>query len=318
MPSLADDFQPALGLGWTHTQSLYGVFARARKLVPMRRERRTTPDGDFVDIDIALGQPHAPSVVILHGLEGSSLSGYVQHLMQRIVAKGWTAMALNARSCSGEPNLQAASYSSGDYRDVSWLVQSLEGTVYAVGFSLGASVLLNFLTRDEGAQRLHAAVAVSTPFSVAAAAAFLDSGTLMSNVYLRYFLPKMKTKVEEKVRRMGSQFPIDIQAVRAVTRVQEFDELVTAPLFGFRSAHDYYEQCSTQNRLQHIRTPTLLLSSHDDALAPPHLPTEATHNKHLHVLLTQHGGHVGFVGGTVLRPQFWAEDKVVQWLHTQM
>lgn len=312
MSTLVDDFRPAPGLASTHAQSLFGVLGRPALHLALRRERRETPDGDFVDVDLVEGRAGAPTLVLLHGLEGSSASGYMQLMLHGAQQRGWHAVALNARSCSGEPNRQAAAYSSGDFRDLSWLVRGLEGPVFAVGFSLGASVLLNYLARDVGAAKLRAAAAVSSPYVLALGARFLDSGDFVARRYLARFLPAMKAKALEKATRHPGVF--DVRAIAATTRIRDFDHLVTAPLFGFSSAEHYYEHCSAAALLSRITTPTLLLSAKDDALAPPALPPDVTKNPALDVLLTARGGHVGFVAGTPWRPSFWAEARVFDWL----
>ena len=97
MPVLSDDFKPARGLTWTHAQSLLGVWARPAVEVPLRRERRETPDGDFVDLDIVDGAPGAPTVILLHGLEGSSASGYMRLMLRDLHTRGWAGIALNQR-----------------------------------------------------------------------------------------------------------------------------------------------------------------------------------------------------------------------------
>ena len=312
MTLLTDDFRAAPGLWSGHAQSLFGVLGRPQVKLPVRRERRATPDGDFIDLDLVDGKPGAPTVILLHGLEGSSSSGYIQLMLRDLAALGWTGLALNARSCSGEPNLQAASYSSGDYRDLAWLAQGLTGRVFAVGFSLGASVLLNFLAKDERASRLEAAVAVSAPYDLARGARFLDSRSLLSRAYLQRFLPAMKAKALAKAPRHPGRF--DVEAISAARGIRDFDHLVTAPLFGFSSAEDYYARCSAGPHLKSVTTRTLLLSSQDDALAPPALPHDVAKNAALDVLVTRRGGHVGFVTGSVLRPGFWAEARVLRWL----
>ena len=178
-----------------------------------------------------------------------------------------------------------------------------------MGFSLGASVLLNFLANDPNAARLDAAVAVSTPFQLARGVGFIDSGSLLARAYLQRFLPAMKAKALAKAKQHPGRF--DVKAIAATTRIRDFDHLVTAPLFGFSSAEDYYAKCSTGPQLDAIRTPTLLLSASDDALAPPVFETK---NPALDVLVTRRGGHVGFVEGSVLKPRFWAEARLLRWL----
>lgn len=312
MATLVDDFRPAPGLSHTHAQSLFGVMRRPKLALPLRRERRDTPDGDFVDLDIVDGVKGNPTVVLLHGLEGSSSSGYMQLMLRGLQQRGWTGIALNARACSGETNRQAASYSSGDYRDLSWLTKTLEGPVCAVGFSLGASVLLNFLAKDEAASRLKAAVAVSAPYDLALGAKYLDSDSFIARRYLAHFLPTMKLKALTKARQFPDAF--DVKAINATTRIRDFDHIVTARLFGFSSAEDYYAKCSAGPQLSNIKTRTLLLSADDDVIAPPVLPGDVNRNHHLDVLLTKKGGHVGFVGGHPWRPEFWAEETALKWL----
>lgn len=315
MPLLPDDFVPAPGLWDGHAQSLFGVLMRPKLTRPLRRERRVTPDEDFVDLDFVQGRAGAPTVVLLHGLEGSSASGYMQLMLGEVAARGWHGVALNARSCSGEPNLKPQSYSSGDYRDLAWLVQQLEGPLFVVGFSLGASVLLNFLAQHPAAQKVSAAAAVSAPYELARGAAFLDSGAFIARQYLKRFLPTMKAKALAKAKQHPEHF--DVAAIKACTRLRDFDHLVTARHFGFASAEDYYARCSAAPQLGRIATRTLLVSAADDALAPPLIPDSAKRQENLDVLVTRAGGHVGFVGGSVLKPAFWVERRVMQWLDGQ-
>jgi uncharacterized protein len=312
MALLTDDFRPAWGLWSGHAQSLFGVVARPRMTLPLRRERSETPDGDFIDLDHLDGEASAPTLLVLHGLEGSSAAGYVQLTLREAQRRGWNAVALNARGCSGEPNRLAAAYSSGDARDLAWVVGQTSGPLFAVGFSLGASVLLNFLAKDAGASRIAAAVAVSTPFQLELAAKFLDSRTVLASRYRERFLPAMKAKALAKARHHPQHF--DVHAIARTSRIRDFDHHVTARHFGFSSAEDYYAQCSTGPRLKDISTPTLLISSRDDALAPPALPADVTDNPCLDVLLTRYGGHVGFASGSLLRPNFWVEPRAVEWL----
>ena len=316
MPRLPDDFVPASGLTGAHPQTIFGVAARPKLALPHERRRLETPDDDFVDVDVLEGRPGAPHVVLLHGLEGSSTSGYMLQMMAGCRARGWTAWALNARSCSGTANRQAASYSSGDFRDARWLLSTITGPSAVVGFSLGGSVVLNLLAkaRPEG---VVAAAAISTPFRLDECARHIDSSAPFARVYRRNFLSTMKDKALEKAAR----FPhlVDADAIRRAGSIRDFDDAFTAPLFGFTSAEDYYAQCSAASLLPRISTPTLLLSALDDPLAPAaHLPEDAEKSDALHVLLTERGGHVGFIAGSVLRPSFWAEERVLRWLDERL
>jgi predicted alpha/beta-fold hydrolase len=317
MPRVSDDFQPAVGLSNGHAQTFFATLVRpALRELPLRRRRFDTPDGDFFDVDVLDGKPGAPTVLLLHGLEGSSASGYMHQMLAGCRARGWHGWALNARSCSGEPNRLASSYSSGDFRDAQWLLEhQLGGPIAVVGFSLGGSATLNLLAKAAPGN-VRAAVAVSAPFELERGARYLDSREPLARVYLANFLVPMKKKALEKARRFPGE--LDAMAIRAARGIRDFDHVVTAPLNGFSSAEDYYARCSAGPQLQRITVPTLLLSAQDDLLAPPLVPPAAMEQPNLDVLVTARGGHVGFVEGSALRPRWWGEQRVLRWLDDRL
>ena len=113
-------FKPAWWLPGPHLQTLWQPLFRRRPTPVTRRERLATPDGDFLDIDW-LGPDEGLIVILLHGLSGSSRSPYIRG-MQSVLAKyGWRSAAMNFRGCSGEPNLTAHGYHSGDTRDLDFV-----------------------------------------------------------------------------------------------------------------------------------------------------------------------------------------------------
>lgn len=308
---LPDDFQPAFGLSNGHAQTFFAALRRRPERPPLTRRRFDTPDGDFVDVDVLESQPGRPTVLLLHGLEGSSAAGYVSEVLRLLSARRWNAWALNFRGCSGEPNRALAAYCSGDTRDLSFLVERLPSPRFAIGFSLGASVLLNGLARL--AVPLDAAVAVSPPFELALSARAIDARGDFGPVYLRHFLPSLKRKGVAVARRFPKA--LDAAAIERVRTIRDFDHHLTAPAFGYASAEDYYAQCSSGPQLGRVRAPTLLITAEDDAIAPARaLPPSVADNPALHVLRTRHGGHVGFVSGSVARPGWWAEQRAVDWL----
>jgi hypothetical protein len=147
MPLLRDEFRPAPGLSNGHAQTFYAALARRPRRPALERRRVETPDGDFVDIDVLRGDSSAPTMLLLHGLEGSSSASYISELLRLCAQARWNAWALNFRGCSGAPNRTLASYCSGDTRDLRWVAPMLPRPSFAVGYSLGASVLLNGLAR---------------------------------------------------------------------------------------------------------------------------------------------------------------------------
>jgi predicted alpha/beta-fold hydrolase len=312
MPRLIDDFVPAKGLRNPHAQTVFGNFLRGPRRA-WRRERVETPDGDFLDLDWHDGATGAPTVLLLHGLEGSSDSSYVLETARLVAGLGWSAVALNYRSCSGEPNRLAKSYNSGFIDDALFVAQRLPRPRFAVGYSLGGSILLNLLAQRGDQAGLAAAVAIGTPYDLAACAACIDSGRGMAVVYQQRFLRTLKAKALVKAARFPGS--LDARRIRAARSLRDFDDCVTAPLHGFADAADYYARCSTAGQVERIEVPTLLISAEDDPIAPARtLPERVEASRHLHVLRARHGGHVGFAAGRPWAPRWWAEEKAVAWL----
>ena len=158
-------FRPAWWLPGAHLQTLFPPLFRNRTPPPLRRERIELEDGDFVDIDWTEARP-GPTVLILHGLEGSIGSHYVVGLLHALSASGFSAAVLYFRGCSGEPNRLPRSYHSGDTGDLARVVDHINertaGAVRAaIGFSLGGNVLLKYLGEEAESSALEAAAVLS-------------------------------------------------------------------------------------------------------------------------------------------------------------
>ncbi len=316
----SEPFAPARGLASPHAQTIYASLVRPTHAPALERERWELPDGDFVDLDSFNGASGAPHVVTLHGLEGSSRAGYITAILRGAAERGWGATAINFRSCSGEPNRLARSYHSGDIGDalsvMKHLRQRLTGPLYAVGFSLGANVLLRLLEETGDHSPVDAAAAMSAPYDLGACADTLDGPGPFLRLYRERFLRSLKVKAREKLRRFPGAF--DNQALERARTIRAFDDCVTAPLHGFRDATHYYAEASSGPRLHAIRRPTLLLSAKDDPMIPASThPRDVSANPHLHLVVTEHGGHVGFVAGGALSPSFWGEAQMLAFLSSR-
>lgn len=313
----SEPFVPAPGLANAHAQTIFAAFVRPTHAPPLRRERLELPDGDFVDLDTFDGPTGAPHVVVLHGLEGSSRAGYVVAILRGAAERGWGATAINFRSCSGELNRLARWYHSGDIGDTLAVIEHVRarvtGPLYAAGFSLGANVLCRLLEETGAEAPVEAAAAMSAPYDLDACSRRIDSEGFFQWIYRERFLRALKRKAREKLRRFPDAF--DREALEAARYLRDFDNVVTAPLHGFRDASHYYADAASGPRLHQIRRPTLLLSAKDDPLLQePVIPPTAADNPYLSVLLTRHGGHVGFVSGHAHRPYFWGEAQMLKFL----
>jgi uncharacterized protein len=319
-------FRQARWLRGPHLQTVLGKVARPRFDPGLTRERWETRDGDFIDLDFAPDpSPEAPIVVILHGLEGSSRRAYVRMAMGELLRRGIRPVAMNFRSCSGEPNRTPRFYHSGETEDLAWLLAGLRRRfpglpMGALGFSLGGNVLLKYLGETGEAEDgpLAAAATISVPFDLVAGTRALESGR-MGRLYTHYFLRSLRGKAEAKRALLESV--VDLERVLAARTLREFDDAATAPLHGFPDAWTYYRESSAAGYLPAIRTPTLLLQSADD----PFLPAEAlplaavAASPWLLGGFQRRGGHVGFVEGrTPLSAAFWAEAEAARYLATAL
>jgi uncharacterized protein len=318
MASRPATFRPVPAFEGPHAQTLLGVAARPRRRPETRRIRYETPDGDFLDVDRLVASEDAPHLLILHGLEGSSRSGYVNVLLEGARARGWGAFALNFRGCSGEPNRLPRAYHAGATGDVAFVVERIRrrcrGPLFAAGVSLGGNVLLRHLAEAGADAELTAAAVVGVPYDLAACALALDGGAGMQVAYRRWFLRTLKAKALQSARRHPGC--IDVARVRTAAGIASFDDAVTAPLNGFAGVEDYYTRCASGPALKEIRRPVLLLAAEDDPLVPAAtLPREvAEESPYLDLVTSPRGGHVGFIGGSLRRPSYWAEATMLSYL----
>ena len=268
----------------------------------LQRERWATPDGDFIDVDLAL-QPaaDAPTLVLFHGLEGSSASHYAQGFAAEATRRGWSVALPHFRGCSGELNHAPRAYHSGDFEEIGWILgrlrQRVSTPLLAAGVSLGGNALLRWAAEaGDGARAITCAVAaISAPLDLAAAGAAIDQG-FNRLAYARMFLATMKPKALRKWQQHPGLF--DLDRVRAARTIFEFDDAFTAPLHGFAGTTDYWARAAAKPHLLRVRVPALALNARNDPFVPGvSLPTAAEAGRWVTLWQPPHGGHVGFPGG---------------------
>ena len=298
------DFKPAWWCRSAHAQSIFGSVLKTSR-VPLHRKRFETPDGDFLDLDfLELNESKSgPRVLIVHGLEGSSKSPYVQNLLAEIARRGWRAAVLNMRMCSGEPNRVKQTYHSGKTEDLDFVVRELakdhpEEKMYLVGYSIGGNIVLKWLGEqgEKAAPTIAGAAVVSVPYDLARSVERMDRG-FNREVYTRLLLKRLLKKLDAKKK----IFPeaIHYNRLARCKTFTAFDNEVTAPLNGFKDANDYWRKSSCQPWLKSVKVPALLIHAEDDPFFPGSLlPLEEIRaSEFLKALISSHGGHLGFVSG---------------------
>ncbi|MFL9924357.1 alpha/beta fold hydrolase [Herbaspirillum lusitanum] len=303
-----------------HLQTIFPAKFISKPQVNYRRERWDTPDGDFIDVDFVDGQPGQPMLVLFHGLEGSSDSHYCRAMMAAVAARGWTGVVPHFRGCSGEINLAPRFYHSGDAQEVDWILQRLKprraaiaaSRLYATGVSLGANALLRWLGESQHqAEFIDAACAVSAPLDLAGGGDALARG--FNRVYSHVFLRTMRPKCLLKLDQFPGLFSRD--ALLQARDLYAFDNIVTAPLHGYRNTDDYWDRASAKHILHDIKVPTLVLNAQNDPFLPArYLPRSAAPS----VLLEYpaEGGHVGFAAGNPPGRLDWLPQRLLRFLES--
>jgi uncharacterized protein len=318
-------FAPAWFARGPHAQTIWGRIVRPRRLVKLQREELETPDGDVLVLDHLPGEQMR--FILMHGLEGSSYSVYIQGVLSIIAQRGFSATAINFRSCARDPdrasrmlpNRRPRFYHSGETGDFDFVVRTLRTRtpntpLVAFGASLGGNALLKWLGENSGQRLIAAAATISVPYDLGAGATYLERG--VGPFYVGRFQKTLKKKVKELMARFPDA-PIDVERSMRARTFREFDDAATAPLHGFKDANDYYTQSSSLQYLGRVTTPTLCISAEDDPFLPHEVleRARAAASPAIEFLTTKHGGHVGFISGFLpWKSTYWAEELVVDWL----
>ncbi len=290
-----------------------------------KRERWTTADGDFIDVDRldAPSAPDAPLLVLFHGLEGSSQSHYSRAFACIARERGWAFALPHFRGCSGELNLAPRAYHSGDFEEIGWMLDRFKaahpGPLVAAGVSLGGNALLRWAEEagDSASATARAVCSICSPIDLAACGMAIGRG-FNRLVYTRMFLRSMVPKALKKLEQHPGLF--DGERLREVRDLYEFDKLFTAPLHGYKDTDDYWARGSAKPHLHRIRVPALVLNARNDPFVPAAcLPSqEEVGNDLVRLWQPPHGGHVGFPSGWPPGHVMQVPQRVCDWLSASL
>jgi predicted alpha/beta-fold hydrolase len=292
-----NDYHPPFPFTSSHFSTVYPTLLRGMDELPYLREELTTPDGDFIHVDW-LKNSRSNLVIICHGLEGSSSSKYAAGMAKMFGERGWSVAAMNFRGCSGVPNRLPSFYHSGLTQDLNLVVaDALEKDyrrIALVGFSLGGNLVLKYLGEKlfEEAERVTRAAVFSVPVDLKDSSVQLKKRK--NYIYTKRFLLKLGKKLKAKKELFPEK--MDLEPLKNIKNLMEFDDLYTAPLHGFQDAEDYYAKNSSKQYLGGISVPVLLANAKNDPfLGPECYPEEiAASHKFLELMIPEYGGHVGF------------------------
>lgn len=292
-------FSPPFYLKNPHVQTIWAARIRHVASFPYEEEFFTLPDNDFLMLywrDVEKEQQSkTPLVLLIHGVSGSAQSVYVRGMVKGLFEDGMGCVGISLRSAGNIHNKTAKAYHAGETEDLRAIVIALKRRfpnrpLIGVGFSLGGSILLNYLSKYND---FILGCAISTPIDMIDAAQAIRSK--QARIYEQNFVKRLKKLVVIKEKELQDA-GINTKKLLQVKRIRDFDQHGTAPLYGFESAEDYYFQTSSKRYFHKIQIPTLLIQAKDDPvlgpkcyLRPSEIPSGMTY------IEEDFGGHVGFL-----------------------
>lgn len=264
-----------------------------------------------------------PMVIILHGLTGGSAESYARTLVNRITTMyNFEACVFNARGCCESSITTPQLYNAGWTNDIRFCVNELRSRypnrkLYMVGFSLGASVMSNYIGEEGNNSQIKCAVALGNPWDLTHSSYYINNTKMGAKFYspalAQNLIDMSKSHIEVLKKDPKLKARYENQMVNIHT-VEQFDNLFTAPMFGYNTATEYYRNASSCNRLLSIRTPFLALNSLDDPIVGFESLPEAEVQANPYTLLveTTKGGHVAWFKDT--KGKRWYTDPLCRFL----
>ena len=318
-------FVPHPALRSSHAQTIVASMARRRiRLLQANTESR------YFDVENGVRvlahcswQPEkqsTPTLLMLHGLEGSTQSQYMLGTAEKALKAGFNAIRLNMRNCGGTEHLSSTLYHAGLTDDLRFIIRELAeqdrlSRIYLAGYSLGGNVVLK-LAGEYGSNipaEIEGIAAVSPTIHLASC---VDAVEMRSNLAYHWrFVASLRGRLRRKARFFPGRY--DMSKMRGVWTIRKFDDTFTAPLAGFRDVDDYYERASSLPLIARIQAPTMIIHSKDDPIIPvePFNRKEIIDNPNVTVIAPDHGGHVGFISAhSEGADRFWSELRVIDFV----
>lgn len=306
-------YRPPALLFNQHLETIYPALFRKVRSVSYQRERISTPDDDFLDLDWVI-TGSSKLVVISHGLEGNTQRAYIRGMAKAFSDNGFDSLAWNYRGCSEEMNNQLRFYHSGATDDLDVVLKHAAQryeSIYLIGFSLGGNLTLKYLGELGNRLNPHIKKAVTFSVPIDLHSSCIQISKPSNWLYTKRFLKSLEAKVVAKSKRMKG---LNLSHFQKIKTLMDFDEYYTAPIHGFESAIDYYQKSSAIQFLGGISVPTLLVNAQNDPFLSKECLPSLIKNPSVQFECPTHGGHVGFSLFNK-RGLYWSELRALDFIH---
>ncbi len=312
---------PTIRSGWAQTiMGFYLPFLKAQR--PTAIHTITLNDGDqllVMENRPKKWKPGQRVVLLVHGLTGCFQSTYMQRMTRRLSKRGALVLRLNLRSAGPGLGLARKNYHAGSSEDtrevLRWIEKNFPGSpVTQIGFSLGANITLKMAGEDGSRPTgsLDSVIAVSPPTDLRESVQRLDSKE--SEIFRKFFMKHLVNDVKKLYKKFPEMGPIEVSKDMSVAL---FDEIFTAPRAGYSSAAQYYKEASSKQYIPEIKIPTLIIGANDDPIASTNTFSHSHLRENVDLILTKHGGHMGFLGfGTKWEEVRWSDQAIAHWIET--
>lgn len=305
------EFTPLPGFSSPHLQTILACFTPAGPPPPTISKIFKLDDGDALCCEISTPPKWKntdKTVVLLHGLGGCHTASYMVRLSRKLYFKGYRAVRVNMRNCGSGKNFAKMPYHGGLSSDILQVVRTLKNEspsslVTTIGYSLGGNIALKLAGElgEMNSDLVHSTIAICPPIDLAETAEIMAQP--INNLYNRYYMYHL-----DKLTKQWTEG-------RPFSSIYEFDELVTAPKWGFANPTDYYKSSSSRYVLEKIQHPCHILLAEDDPFINHHTCLASARSDAIKIWVSKHGGHMGFFGWADKEyGYYWLDKLLLNWI----